>query len=128
MLRNILLVAAGGAAGSVARYLLSKAVQGAAASAFPWGTMTVNIAGCLLIGFIGGLPIGGGDGQWDGLKLALTAGFCGGFTTFSTFANESLTLAKGGDALLPALYIGVSVAVGILAAAAGTQLAKALAG
>ena len=67
-----MLVAVGGAAGSVARYLLSKAVQEAAASAFPWGTMTVNIAGCLLIGFIGGLPIGGGGGQWDCLKLALT--------------------------------------------------------
>ena len=128
MLRNILLVAVGGAAGSVARYLLSKAVQEAAASAFPWGTMTVNIAGCLLIGFIAGLPLGGGDGQWDGLKLALTVGFCGGFTTFSTFMGESLTLAKGGDTLLSAAYIGASVAVGILAAAAGTQLAKALAG
>ena len=128
MLRNILLVAVGGAAGSVARYLLSKAVQEAAASAFPWGTMTVNIAGCLLIGFIAGLPLGGGEGQWNGLKLALTTGFCGGFTTFSTFMGESLTLAKGGDTLLSAAYIGASVAVGILAAAAGTQLAKALAG
>ena len=128
MLRNILLVAVGGAAGSVARYLLSKAVQEAAASAFPWGTMTVNIAGCLLIGFIAGLPLGGGEGQWNGLKLALTVGFCGGFTTFSTFMGESLTLAKGGDTLLSAAYIGASVAVGILAAAAGTQLAKALAG
>ena len=123
-----MLVAVGGAAGSVARYLLSKAVQEAAASAFPWGTMTVNIAGCLLIGFIAGLPLGGGEGQWNGLKLALTVGFCGGFTTFSTFMGESLTLAKGGDTLLSAAYIGASVAVGILAAAAGTQLAKALAG
>ena len=123
-----MLVAVGGAAGSVARYLLSKAVQEAAASAFPWGTMTVNIAGCLLIGFIAGLPLGGGEGQWNGLKLALTTGFCGGFTTFSTFMGESLTLAKGGDTLLSAAYIGISVAVGILAAAAGTQLAKVLAG
>lgn len=55
MLKNIMLVALGGAAGSVARYLLSKAVQDTAASAFPWGTMAVNVAGCLLIGLLYGL-------------------------------------------------------------------------
>ena len=127
MLKNILLVALGGAAGSVARYLLSKAVQDTAASAFPWGTMTVNVAGCLLIGLLYGLAAGDGVRLGADLKLMLTVGFCGGFTTFSTFANESLTLAKAGDAVLSAVYIGSSVALGMLAVMAGAQLAKAFA-
>lgn len=127
MLKNILLVALGGAAGSVARYLLSKAIQDTAATAFPWGTMAVNVAGCLLIGLLYGLASGDGTRLGADLKLMLTVGFCGGFTTFSTFANESLTLAKTGDALLSAAYIGSSVALGVLAVAAGTQLAKAFA-
>ena len=127
MLKNILLVALGGAAGSVARYLLSKAIQDTAATAFPWGTMAVNVAGCLLIGLLYGLASGNGTRLGADLKLMLTVGFCGGFTTFSTFANESLTLAKTGDALLSAAYIGSSVALGMLAVMAGAQLAKAFA-
>lgn len=127
MLKNILLVALGGAAGSVARYLLSKAIQDTAATAFPWGTMAVNVAGCLLIGLLYGLASGDGARLGADLKLMLTVGFCGGFTTFSTFANESLTLAKTGDALLSAAYIGSSVALGMLAVMAGAQLAKAFA-
>ena len=127
MLKNILLVALGGAAGSVARYLLSKAIQDTAATAFPWGTMAVNGAGCLLIGLFYGLASGDGARLGADLKLMLTVGFCGGFTTFSTFANESLTLAKTGDALLSAAYIGSSVALGMLAVMAGAQLAKAFA-
>ena len=127
MLKNIMLVALGGAAGSVARYLLSKAIQDTAATAFPWGTMAVNVAGCLLIGLLYGLAAGDGTRLGVDLKLMLTVGFCGGFTTFSTFANESLTLAKTGDALLSAAYIGSSVALGVLAVAAGAQLAKAFA-
>lgn len=127
MLKNILLVALGGAAGSVARYLLSKAIQDTAATAFPWGTMAVNVAGCLLIGLLYGLAASDGARLGADLKLMLTVGFCGGFTTFSTFANESLTLAKSGNALLSAAYIGSSVALGVLAVAAGAQLAKAFA-
>ncbi|HIW43435.1 MAG TPA: fluoride efflux transporter CrcB [Candidatus Prevotella stercoripullorum] len=126
-MKNIMLVALGGAAGSVARYLLSKAIQDTAATAFPWGTMAVNVAGCLLIGLLYGLAAGDGTRLGADLKLMLTVGFCGGFTTFSTFANESLTLAKSGDALLSAAYIGSSVALGVLAVAAGAQLAKAFA-
>ena len=122
-----MLVALGGAAGSVARYLLSKAIQDTAATAFPWGTMAVNVAGCLLIGLLYGLASGDGTRLGADLKLMLTVGFCGGFTTFSTFANESLTLAKTGDALLSAAYIGSSVALGMLAVMAGAQLAKAFA-
>lgn len=126
MIKNILLVAAGGAAGSVARYLISKAVQGSLLSAFPLGTLTVNVAGCLLIGLVGGLASGPAPTVGQDIKLLLTTGLCGGFTTFSTFMNETCTLAKGGDAVTAALYIGASVALGLLAVPAGWQLARAL--
>lgn len=124
MIKNILLVAAGGAAGSVARYLLSKVLQGSAMGTFPLGTMAANLLGCLLIGVVYGLAEGDGAPVGADLKLLLTVGFCGGFTTFSTFMNESLTLVKAGDALTAALYVGASVALGLLAVLAGLHLTK----
>ena len=86
-------MALGGACGSVARYLLSKLVQDNALSNFPFGTMTVNILGCLLIGMVYGLAENNISIS-PALKLLLTVGFCGGFTTFSTFMNESLSLLR----------------------------------
>ncbi len=109
MLGNILLVAAGGAVGSVCRYLLSSVHV----ALFPWGTLTVNVLGSLLIGLLAGLS---GRGILSPeLKLLLVTGFCGGFTTFSTFANESFGMMKAGEVLTAAVYVGVSVSVGILA-------------
>lgn len=124
MLKNILLVAAGGAVGSVARYLVSRLVQGTALSAFPLGTLAVNVAGCLLIGLVCGLAESGFGRVSPDVKLLLTVGFCGGLTTFSTFMNESFALVKAGDVILCALYIGASVALGLLAVVAGWQLGR----
>ena len=124
MLKNIMLVALGGAVGSVARYLVSRALNGTLLAAFPLGTLTANVLGCLVIGLVCGLADGGGTRLDADLKLLLTVGFCGGFTTFSTFMNESLTLIKTGDALLAAVYAGASVALGLAAVAAGLQMAK----
>ena len=118
MIRNILLVALGGAFGSVGRYLVSKCVT----SAFPWGTLTVNIVGSLIIGILTGMVAKGCLSAE--MKLLLVTGFCGGFTTFSTFANESFSMVKAGDALLAAVYVGASVAIGILAVFAGMQIGK----
>ena len=126
MLKNIMLVAVGGAVGSVARYLVSRALNGTLLAAFPLGTLTANVLGCLIIGLVCGLADGDGPPVGADLKLLLTVGFCGGFTTFSTFMNESLTLVKTGDAVLAALYAGASVALGLAAVAAGLQLAKLL--
>ena len=117
MIRNILLVAIGGAIGSVCRYLLS----GMNVASWPWGTFIVNILGSLLIGFLLGL-VSKGIVSPD-MKLLLVTGFCGGFTTFSTFANESFGMMKAGDALQMALYVGASVVIGILAVWAGMKLA-----
>lgn len=109
MIRNIILVALGGAAGSVGRYLISVWLN----ESMPWGTLTVNVLGSLVIGILMGM-VGRGVLSPD-MKLLLVTGFCGGFTTFSTFASESLKMMKVGDALTAAAYIGVSVAVGIMA-------------
>ena len=118
MLRNILLVAIGGAIGSVCRYLLS----GINVASWPWGTFAVNILGSLFIGLLVGL-ISKGIVSPE-IKLLLVTGFCGGFTTFSTFANESFSMMKAGDVLMMALYIGGSVAIGILAVYVGLQIAR----
>ena len=117
MIRNILLVALGGSVGSVLRYLLSNIN-----TSFPWGTFTVNILGSLLIGLLVGFA---GKGVLSPeMKLLLVTGFCGGFTTFSTFANESFVMMKAGDVLLTALYVGASVVIGILAVWGGMMLSN----
>ncbi|MDO4159787.1 MAG: fluoride efflux transporter CrcB [Prevotellaceae bacterium] len=123
MLKNIIIVAVGGAIGSVARYLVSRVIQDSVSSGFPFGTMTVNIVGCLLIGFIGALAAEHGSISAE-TKLILTTGFCGGFTTFSTFMNESLTLFRTDSLLVSAIYVGMSVVLGLIAAAAGMYLGK----
>ena len=124
MLKNIMLVALGGAVGSVARYLVSRALSGTVLAAFPLGTLAANVLGCLIIGLVCGLADGDGPHVGADLKLLLTVGFCGGFTTFSTFMNESLTLCKAGDALLAAVYVGASVALGLAAVAGGLLISK----
>lgn len=119
MVKNILLVALGGAVGSACRYLVTRVVD---ITAFPIATLAVNLLGCLLVGFLVGIM----DRNFmpQEFKLLLISGFCGGFTTFSTFANESFAMMKAGDLLLSGLYIGVSVIFGILAVWFGLQLAK----
>ena len=109
MWQNILFVAFGGAVGSVCRYLTSRLFE----ASFPWATLLVNIVGSLLIGLLVGLS--SKNVISPDMKLLLVTGFCGGFTTFSTFANESFGMLKAGDVLLAALYVGLSVAIGIMA-------------
>lgn len=117
MIRNLLLIALGGAVGSVLRYLVSSLN-----TSFPWGTFTVNILGSLLIGLLVGLVSKGMLSPE--LKLLFVTGFCGGFTTFSTFANESFSMVKAGDILLTALYVGASVFVGVIAVWGGMILSN----
>ncbi len=104
--------------GSVGRYLVSKCFD----SPLPWGTFVVNILGSLFIGFLLGLVSRGTLSPE--MKLLLVTGFCGAFTTFSTFANESFQMMRAGDALLTALYIGACITLGILAVYAGMQISK----
>ena len=126
MLKDFLLVGMGSFLGGGMRFLVSKLIQGCTVLAFPFGTFAVNVLGCLLIGFLSGLNDNGG---WmtPSTKLILTTGFCGGFTTFSTFMNESNSLMKDGNMLYLSIYIIASLALGMLAVIIGNQLAKAVA-
>jgi len=103
MIKTLLLVGTGGFLGSISRFLASRMMQNYFPSAFPWGTFTVNIAGCFLIGLIYGFSEKSSL-LTAGWKMFLAVGFCGGFTTFSTFTNENLALLRDGDFLYFFLY------------------------
>jgi len=118
-----MLIGTGSFIGGVLRYLVSRSVQNTFISSFPFGTFTVNIIGCFLIGLIYGFSERGSILSPD-LRLFLTVGFCGGFTTFSTFANESLSLLRDGDIFHFALYSGLSVFAGILVTYLGSLVTK----
>lgn len=127
-MKEILYIFLGGGAGSVARYLAQIAVNEKVSPLlfpFPWGTFTVNMAGSLLIGLF--YSLSERLNLSFEVRLFLTAGFCGGFTTFSTFSNDTLSLLKGGFYGTFALYLFISVAIGIGAVLAGSVLGKHLA-
>lgn len=123
MIRTLLLVGAGGFLGSVARYLASKLILESVSSAFPYGTFLVNVTGCFLIGLIYGISERS-EILTTGWKMFLVAGFCGGFTTFSTFANENLALLRDGELFFFMLYSGLSVVLGIAAAYTGVLITR----
>lgn len=125
MLKTLLFIGAGSFAGGIARFLLSRFVQNQAASGFPWGTLVVNVAGCLAIGLLYGLFERGNLMNGD-LRLFLTVGFCGGFTTFSTFIHENYALIGEQNFLHFAGYALLSFALGLLAAHLGHLLVKAI--
>ena len=119
--KNSVFVALGGGAGSVARYLISTLVQRNSSGGFPWGTLVVNLAGCFAIGILYGLAQKG-NLLSNELRLLLAIGFCGGFTTFSTFANEGFTLLRSGEYIYFFSYIALSFLVGIFLVFVGYSL------
>lgn len=123
MAYNILFVALGGALGSVARYLVSEWTREASDTAFPLGTLLVNVIGCLLIGLFNGIAERCGMGGLA--RTFLTVGFCGGFTTFSTFMNENLALMRGGNFFVAVGYAVLSLALGLAAVYFGRFIAVA---
>lgn len=119
MIREALLVGVGGFAGSILRYIISTVMIGASASYFmPWGTLTVNASGSLLIGVF--LAVAS-QGNW---YFLLVAGFCGGYTTFSTFSTELLNMVKAGNNVQAALYIAASVLICVAAVWVGMTLGQ----
>jgi CrcB protein len=121
-----LLIAVGGAAGSVLRYIAGRAIQGTSASGFPIGTMIVNIAGCFLIGILLRQFL---NMQVSAeLRAFLVVGFCGGFTTFSTFSGETVGLIEGGEYQRAATYVALSVVLCLAATFAGIASMRMLAG
>ena|SRR5438552_3161770 len=121
-----LLIALGGAVGSLLRYLLGGAVQRMSASGFPIGTMFVNVSGCFVIGIL--------VRQFMNMQLTpelralLIVGFCGGFTTFSTFSAETIGLIEGGEYTRATGYVVLSVGLCLVATLAGMTTMRLVAG
>ncbi|WP_396221926.1 fluoride efflux transporter CrcB [Gemmatimonas sp.] len=117
----LLAVAAGGATGSVARYVLGTLLL-RVGSGFPVSTLLINVSGSFLIGLLARLFDAPDQNQV--LRAALTVGICGGFTTFSTFSAETVTLLQQGKAGRAALYVTVSLVLGVLATFAGLAVGR----
>lgn len=123
-MKIILSVALGGAFGAVARYALStawpKGIDNWPWANWPWATFIANVSGCFLIGLLTGLL---NRGDSESLKYFLLTGFCGGYTTFSTFSLETIKLMQSGQNISALLYVALSAFVGISATFLGLYLA-----
>lgn len=118
-----LYVAVGSAFGGVSRYVVGAAIQQRFGFAFPMGTLVINIVGSFLIGFILRLALGGTQMSPE-TRIFLTTGFCGGFTTFSTFSYDTAALIEVGQYRRAATYVVLSVVVSVVATFAGFALAQ----
>jgi CrcB protein len=114
MIKNLLLIGAGGFLGSVARYLLSRLNLHIDWLSIPWGTLLVNVLGSLLIGFLIGISEKSQVLTLE-MRMFLMVGLCGGFTTFSSFTGENLMLMRNGQFLPLFLYTGLSIMLGFTA-------------
>lgn len=121
---KLLWIGVAGAAGAVARWLLAGLVR-AQPGAFPWATFTVNVTGSFALGLVLGLA-GARLHLPDTARAALTVGFLGAYTTFSTFSVETLRLIEDGALGLALAYAGASVVLGVAAAYGGISLGRAL--
>jgi CrcB protein len=123
--RNILLVGLGGLIGSTARYLVAVLFDGQFTSSFPLATFTVNIVGCFFIGLFVAFSERGNilSPEW---RMLLTTGFCGGFTTFSTFSYESIKLMQDGEFFYLGLNVLLSVVIGFAATYLGILLVRSI--
>lgn len=125
MNRIVLIIGLAGFLGTIARYLSQQLVYKYYPVTFPYGTLAVNLLGCFLIGIFYALSEKGNllSPEW---RMFLTTGFCGGFTTFSTFTYESVNLINDRQYLYLGIYATVSVVVGITATYLGIWLTKSL--
>lgn len=121
MYKVILAVGLGGFAGSVLRYLVSRLTAGINIANLPLGTLAVNILGCFALGLLTGL-FQRTNSLSPELRLLLTTGMCGGFTTFSTFMGENFGMARNGQFMLLAAYLIISLAAGFALFFAGYAL------
>lgn len=123
---HIVFIGVGGFFGAIARFALDRWVSDATGGAFPWGTLVVNATGSFALGLLFALTVEGGPLP-DELRLPLGVGFLGAYTTFSTFALESLRLAESGSWPLALVNIAGSVLLGLAAAVAGVAVGRAIA-
>lgn len=123
MIKAVMIIGLGGFIGSVCRYLVQQWVGEHFASDFPWGTFTANIVGCFLIGLVLGYTVLHTEVPQEVVWFFVT-GFCGAFTTFSTFSYEGLFLQNNGKMLLSLLYLGGSVITGLVFTWLGLAVSK----
>lgn len=121
----VLYAAIGGALGTVARYLLTLVIQARAGADFPLATLLINITGSVLLGFLMRYGLEGTTARPE-IRLLLTTGFCGGYTTFSTFSYETARLIEDGDWQRGSGYVLASVLVSLAGTFIGFALARAL--
>ena len=119
-MRDALIVALGGAVGSVARWMVGQALAGAART-LPWGTLAVNVAGSLVLGLV--LAVWPGE-RPSAARLLLGVGLCGGFTTFSTLSAELVAMLERGQPMRAGAYALASLVAGALAMIAGLALGR----
>lgn len=130
LLTQILLVSLGSSVGGLARWAVTVWAARLFGTAFPWGTLIINLTGSLFLGWFSTIlsdRLLGSGGWWirpDDLRLLVAVGFCGAYTTFSTFEYESHSLLRDGDGLAGASYIAGSVFFGLLAIRIGVRLAR----
>lgn len=125
MIISLLIVGIGSFIGGAIRYLLSLFMKNLCGQGFPWGTLSVNLLGCFLFGIV--FAIFSKSSSTDStLYLLLTTGICGGFTTFSTFANESIQMLQHGNIFGFIAYVATSVIAGLALIALGYWIVKAI--
>ena len=120
---RLLLIAAFGAIGTLARYGLQGLVQVRTGGTFPYGTLLINLSGCFLLGLIGQLTLNRMviPPDW---RVAIAVGFFGGYTTFSSFGWETAKMLEDGEWLPATTYVAASVVIGLLLSVAGIRLAN----
>ena len=123
-MKTLWIIGTGSFVGGLLRYAFAQAAQGRSLGLFPYGTLTVNLAGCFLIGMVYALSERGAMGEsW---RLFLATGVLGGFTTFSAFSHETVRLLEQGLGLNAITYVLVSVAVGLMATYFGMMVIRYL--
>ncbi len=124
-MKQLLIVFIGGGLGTVMRFLIGKLIP-YSGKGFPWNTFCANLLGCLLIGLLTGYFLRNSSENQSSLILFATIGFCGGFTTFSSFANENLSFIRSGDYAILLSYSLLSISTGILMVYLGILIDKHL--
>jgi fluoride exporter len=116
-------VAVGGALGALSRYLVDRFIEARELGLFPWSTFTINVSGCFIVGaVIGALVDRHHTPAW--LRIGLVMGILGGYTTFSTFSQETFDLFEEGRAAVAMTYVAGSVALGVVAVLLGSRLGR----
>ena len=121
---KVIWIGLAGAAGAVSRYAVEGWISDRTRGAFPWGTLVVNVSGCLLLGVL--FTVFTERFVHPALRTALTVGFLGAYTTFSTFAFETVRLGEDGATALALANVAASLAAGLLAVYAGIRIGRAL--